>query len=56
MEKLKAVLAMELMAQEKYKEDILNFHNEEIIRAFTEILVDEEKHVQLMQSLVNSLG
>jgi len=53
---LKDILAMEKIARDDYKKDAVLFSNEKIVTVVKKIKSDEDKHIMLLEGLIEFLS
>jgi hypothetical protein len=56
LEKLKDIRIVEVVARQGYEEDTATFKNFEIINTIQKIKNDEDKHIALLDDLINMLS
>lgn len=55
LERLKDIHLVEVMARDKYNEDIKNFKKKEIVKVIKIIRNDEDIHIALLEGLIKML-
>jgi rubrerythrin len=54
-ERLGDVMAVEINARNSYEEDIITFKNFQIVETISKIKIDEDKHIRLLNELIDYL-
>ena len=55
LEGIKDLLAVENLARGSYENDIITFRNFKIVDMITRIKKDEDKHIEMLEKLINTL-
>jgi hypothetical protein len=56
LERLKDIRIVEVIARQSYEEDSATFKNFEIVNTIQKIKLDEDKHIALLDYLINMLS
>jgi hypothetical protein len=56
LERLKDIRIVEVIARQSYEEDAVTFKNFEIVNTIHKIKLDEDKHIALLDDLINMLS
>lgn len=52
---IKDILAVEMLARDRYKEDLDIFQNPEILRIMSKIKMDEDRHIEMISQIIDFL-
>jgi bacterioferritin (cytochrome b1) len=54
-EGIKDLLAVEILARESYKNDVLTFNNFKLVDTIEKIKIDEDRHINMLKELITLL-